>query len=220
MLKPLYTSILFCMLACQTFAQTASAQPVILSGTVADKAANIPLAYVSVGILNKPLGTVTDTTGHFSFSIGQENVTDTLQLSIVGYAPVKLAVKDFMAGGDKTIALSLKPQQLAEVTVTGSGQWVNTEILGRNTVSTLVQLSVHNKKTVAETVGSEIGMRYNTGNKKALLTDFNFYISANNFNFIKFRVNIYAVKNAMPDTLLVNRQIFATLNDFKTGWIK
>lgn len=63
-------------------------------------------------------------------------------------------------------------------------------------------------------------MRYKTDRKNAILKDFNFYISANNFNSIKFRVNIYSVKNDMPDTLLYDKQIFATVDNFKTGWTK
>ena len=200
--------------------QNNTTENITLKGIVLDKETNAPLAYVSVGILNGPWGTVTDTTGHFIFNIGQEIDSDTLQLSIVGYSTLRISVKDFMSASDKTIRLSEKIQPLAEVTVTNSKQRVHTEIIGRQAVSKLVQVSVHNKKSADETIGSEMGMRYKTSRKNAIIKDFNFYVSANNFNFIKFRVNIYSVQNDMPDSLLYDKQIFATVDHFKTGWTK
>ncbi|HEY8780522.1 MAG TPA: carboxypeptidase-like regulatory domain-containing protein [Mucilaginibacter sp.] len=218
--KPLLTLILICTVAWPTFAQNSTAENVTLQGVVLDKETNTPLAYVSVGILNKPFGTVSDTVGHFIFNIGQENFTDTLQVSIVGYSALKISVKDFMSGSDKAIKLFVKVEQLAEVKITNSTQRANTEMIGREDVSKLVQISIHNKKTVDETIGSEMGMRYTTNRKKAIIKNFNFYISANNFNFIKFRVNVYSLKNDLPDTLMYNKQIFATVDNFKIGWNK
>lgn len=204
----------------QTFAQSAATENIIIKGVVLDKETNAPLAYVSVGVLNKSQGTVCDTIGHFAFKIAQENLIDTLQISIVGYTTFRISVKDFMASNSMTIKLSAEVKQLAEVTVISSAPRVNTEAIGRQKVSKLVQVSVHNKTSVDETVGSEMGMKYSTNKKNAIVKDFNFYVSANNFNFIKFRVNIYSVKNDMPDTLICDKQLFATINDFKTGWTK
>lgn len=217
-IKPFLLLFLVCITASHVYAQNHTAENIILNGVVIDKGNSKALAYASVGILNKPNGTVTDTTGHFSFGISQDNFADTIQVSIVGYAALKILVRDFIPAADKTIQLSLKPQQLAEVRITNAIRATNTEIIGRQAVSKFVQVSVHNKKTANETIGSEMGMLYKTSQKQAIIKDFNFYISVNNFNFIKFRVNIYAVKNAMPDTLLCNQQIFAAVDNFKTGW--
>ena len=217
-IKPLLLLFLVSITASHALAQNHTTENIILKGVVIDKENSKALAYVSVGILNKPIGTVTDTAGHFSFGIGQENFADTIQVSIVGYAALKIPVRDFIPAGNKTIQLLVKPQQLAEVTITNAIRATNTEIIGRQAVSKIVQVSVHNKKTADETIGSEMGMLYKTSRKNVVIKDFNFYISVNNFNFIKFRVNIYAVKNAMPDTLLCNQQIFATVGNFKTGW--
>jgi CarboxypepD_reg-like domain len=218
--KLLLTYIFFLTFATHAFTQTPSTENTTLYGKVLDKETNLPLAYVSVGILDKPQGTITDTIGKFSFTISQENFSDTLQISIVGYNALRISVKDFLASSDKLIKLTVRIEQLAEVTVTNAANRANTEITGRQAVSKLVQVSVHNKKTADETIGSEMGMLYKTNRKNAILKDFNFYVSANNFNYIKFRVNIYALKNNMPDTLLYNKQIFATIDNFKIGWTK
>jgi hypothetical protein len=217
-IKPLLLLFLLYTTAGRVFAQAPATPNITIKGIVVDKETSKALAYVNVGVLSKPVGTVTDTAGHFSFGIGQDNFADTILVSIVGYTALKISVKDFMSASDKAVRLSVKSQQLAEVKITDGAQAANTEIIGRQAVSKFIQVSVHNKKTAAETIGSEMGMLYKTGQKRAVIKDFNFYISVNNFNFIKFRINIYAVKNAMPDTLLCNQQIFAAVDNFKTGW--
>src|SRR5450432_902573 len=184
--KPLITLIFILVATTQAFSQHPTNENLTLKGLVIDKETHAPLVYVSVGILNKPLGTVSDSTGHFIFNISQENISDSLQLSIVGYSTWKISVKDFTSARDTTISLFVKTQQLGEVTVTNSIQRPNTEIIGRRAVNKLVQVSVHNKTTVDETIGSEMGMRFTSSRKNAVIRDFNFYISANNFNFIKF----------------------------------
>ena len=214
------TLSLFIAITSPAFPQPQSPGTIDLKGTVTDKKTNQPLAYVSVGILDKPDGTVTDTTGHFSFAVAQENSADSLQISIVGYNTERIAVKDFLANPDRSIQLTERADWLTEVIVTNAAPRTNTEIIGRQSVSKFVQVSIHHKTSAEETIGSEMGMRYKTIKTNAVLKDFNFYVSANNFNHVKFRVNIYALKNDKPDTLLYNKQIFSTVDNFKTGWIK
>ena len=123
-----------------------------------------------------------------------------------------------MAMNDRTIKLTVKITELSPVIV--SNRKTYSEIIGKQKSGKLIQISIHNKTSVAETIGSEMGMRYKTIQTNAILKDFNFYISGNNFNSIKFRVNIYSVKDNMPDTLIYNKQIFSTVDGFKTGWIR
>lgn len=219
-LKRIFTVILIGSITSRTFSQSTTAENIIVKGIVVDRETKLGIAYVSIGIVNQPMGTVTDTSGLFMFKIGQDNISDTLQLSIVGYSALRISVKDYLSDSNKTIRLSVKPQQLAAVTFTNPTERANMEIVGRQVVNKLIQVSIHNKKSVNETIGSEMGMRYTTSRTNALIRDFNFYISSNNFNFIKFRVNVYSVKRGLPDTLLFNKQIFATVDQFYTGWTR
>ena len=153
-----------------------------------------------------------------SFKISQENLSDTFNISLVGYYSKKISVKDFIESKETTIKLIVKKIELAEVVIISDK--VNTEIIGRQGSGKFIQVSIHNKKSVDETIGSEMGMRYRTKHPNAILKDFNFNVSANNFNYIKYRINIYSVKDNMPDTLIYNKQIFFTANNYKTGWTK
>jgi len=219
-IKPLMILIFISASAAHVIAQIPSTENISLYGKVLDKETNLPLAYVSVGVLNKSRGTVSDTIGQFGFSITTGYFSDSLQFSIVGYNSLRVAVKDFISNVDKSIKLTVNVTQLADVIVASSISRTNSEIIGRQASGKLTQISIHNKTSVEETVGSEMGMVYKTNRQNAILKDFNFYISENNFNYIKFRVNVYCLKNGLPDSLIYNKQIFSTVDNFKTGWTK
>jgi hypothetical protein len=219
-IKPIPFLIVMLTSAKVVFSQTPPTEYITLRGKVVDTENNLPLPYVSVGVLNKSQGTVSDSLGQFAFSITTENISDSLQFSIIGYHSFRVAVKDFINNSDKPIKLTANVTLLREVHVTSSNSRINTEAIGRQSSGKLIQASIHNKTSADETVGSEMGMRYKIDKNNAILKDFNFYISANNFNSIIFRINIYSVKNDLPDTLINNKQIFTTINNFKTGWIK
>jgi hypothetical protein len=215
--------LFFITISVSAFTNHVFAQPpkinTILKGIILTNA-NQPLAYASVGVLNQPVGTVSDSLGNFSFEISDEYLSGTLQVSMVGYNSVQILVKDFISAPEKKILLTEKPEQLQEVVITSEKARKNTEIIGRQGSGKLTQVSVHHKTSYEETIGSEMGMRYNIEKDNAILKDLNFYISSNNFDEIKFRINIYSVKNDLPDTLICNKQIFVTLDKYKTGWIK
>jgi len=44
--------------------------PIELKGIVIDKETPNPVAYVGIGIQGKPLGTLSDSAGHYGFSVG------------------------------------------------------------------------------------------------------------------------------------------------------
>ncbi|MFD2520739.1 carboxypeptidase-like regulatory domain-containing protein [Emticicia soli] len=201
-----------------TFSQNPTKESISVKGIIIQQENNLPLSYVSIGVLNKSIGTLTDTLGNFSFQVSQQNLADTLQISLVGYFPKKIVVKNFIERKENTIRLSIKIIELAEVSIIKSK--TNTETIGRQSNAKFIQVSIHNKKSVEETIGSEMGMRFKTKNTNTSLKDFSFNLSGNNFNYIKYRINIYAVKDNMPDTLIYNKQIFKTVDNFKTGWIK
>lgn len=219
-MKTLLIFILFLTITRSVVAQASTPENIVLDGKIVEKGTHLPLAYVNIGILNKPKGTVTDTTGYFSFAINHQDLSDTLQVSIVGYNTLRIPVSHFLISANKQIELTVRIQQLAEVTVTNSPARTDSAIIGRQAVSKLVQVSVHHKKSADETIGSEMGMRYKTDRKNAILKNFNFYVSANNFNYIKFRINVYSLKKDVPNSLIYDKQIFAAIENFKIGWTK
>lgn len=190
---------------------------IVIRGIITGEDNKQPLAYASVGLLNKPTGTISDSLGHFELAIGPEDMADTLRVSTIGYLPLAQPVRELEKRGD-TIAISLTRQiiQLNEVIV--SNQFTHTLIVGRQSAGKLIQASIIPKGDKAPTVGGETGISIQAPHYPAILDNVNFYISANNYKYIKFRVNIYSIKNNLPDTLLFNKEILVSLNNYKTGW--
>jgi len=199
------------------FPQSLTKENITVKGIIVEDENKQPLAYASIGLLNKSIGTLTDSLGNFKFQISQDNLADTLQISLVGYYSKKVLVKNLIESKEHTISLRIKITELAEVGIVN--RRINTETIGRQASGKFIQVSIHNKKSSEETIGSEMGMRYKTKKTNTVLKDFSFNLSGNNFNSIKFRINIYSVKDNMPDTLIYNKQIFKTIDNFKTGWI-
>jgi hypothetical protein len=202
-----------------SFAQTTVSENLIIEGIVIDIETKQPLAYANVGIADHPYGTLTDSEGHFSFSIVKELIADSLQVSLIGYYSSRLAVKDILNSEGNIISLRKDFALLSEVKITVPANRPAPEIIGRKKVSKMVQVSMHNRNSTAETIGSEIGMLFKPAKSGAWLKDFSFYISANNFDQIKVRINIYDIENAVPHKLQNTQQITAVIDSFKTGWI-
>jgi hypothetical protein len=59
-----------------------------LSGKIIDRKKENPITYASVSILNKPIGTITNTDGAFLLKIHPQYINDTLIVSSMGYAQV------------------------------------------------------------------------------------------------------------------------------------
>ncbi|BAU53005.1 hypothetical protein MgSA37_01172 [Mucilaginibacter gotjawali] len=99
-----------------------------------------------------------------------------------------------------------------------SNQFSHVVIVGKQSTGTMIQASIIPKGDSAPTIGAETGFKLHAPSYPAMFDNVNFYVSANNFKYIKFRLNIYSLKNNLPDTLLFNKEILVSLNNYKTGW--
>ena len=220
-MRRVFTLLLLAVIPFTAFSQNTtpgvSGKDMQFHGTVMERDSKQPLAYASIGVLNKPSGTVSDSFGHFDLIIGNEYLDDTLQVSMIGYYPIKRSIRDLIKeNGPIMINLIKKVIELKEVFV--SNQFQHTLIVGRQSSGKLFQASIIPKGEKEPIIGAESGLRIETKHYPALLDNFNFYLSRNNFKYIKFRLNIYSLKNNLPDTLLFNSEILVSLKDYKTGW--
>lgn len=93
--------------------------------------------------------------------------------------------------------------------------------IGRMVEKGIVSISFHNKhdKNIDDKLGREIGTILNLRGR-SYLTKVYFFIGRNKFDKVKFRLNIYNVKNKYPKDLIVNEEILIELNQNQTGWIE
>ena len=84
--------LLFIFSCSLTFAQTS------LNGVVIDAESNKPVPYVSIGITNKPDGTVSNISGEFKIDLDTKiDNNDTLKFSSIGYQSKAFLIADLKA---------------------------------------------------------------------------------------------------------------------------
>ncbi len=160
----------------------------ILSGysrTVLSESTREPIIYASVGVINRNLGTVTDTLGNFSLSIPVEFVNDSIKISSIGYVAKIFAVKDIKNIPD-TIFLADDAIILNEVIV--KPQRIKHKTAGRKGDGGFVYIEVEGYKAAGQGLATPLNVK-----KRAWLKELGFTIQTENrpLSKMKFRVNIY-----------------------------
>lgn len=88
-----------------------------ISGKVVDEETSEPLTHASIGVIGKPYGTITNTDGYFELYISENQLEDSLQVSMLGYENYEIKFGSFNTSV-RTIKLIIKPVVLKEITVT------------------------------------------------------------------------------------------------------
>ncbi|MBF4466834.1 carboxypeptidase-like regulatory domain-containing protein [Flavobacterium sp. LC2016-12] len=204
-------ALLFC--SSLIYAQSKSIQ-----GKVLDSLKN-PIQYANVGILNKPIGTVTDKNGEFNFSIENALESDTLKISCLGYDTQEIIIKNLsISFKEKVIVLKNYFEKLDEIVVSKNNMKDYSE--GKEKTDTKHQVIFANPNFENFNLGTEIGRKFSLGNKTpSFLTNFKFFIKDNNFEMVKFRVNIYSLKNNRPNKKINQTNIVVQVDKKLTDWV-
>ena len=182
----------------------------MLKGYIRDQTTNLPLPYVTVGILNKDKGTSSDLKGEFQLNLSDINIHDTLRISIIGYEPKEIYLKDvFKIQKNLTIHLQEKVVELKEIGIVDKK--LVTKILGNKTDS-----KFFGGKFASGDLGSELAIRIKIRRVPTYLENFSFHISYNTADTATFRVNIYETRNGLPYKNILTRDILARINN-RTG---
>jgi len=98
-----------------------SQETVKIIGKVLDAKTSHPIAFASIGMLGKPMGTVTNGDGKFEFNVPSSMLRDTMIVSNLGYFSYKVAVKDIKNTKSFFILLKTKVYDIKEVVITTEG---------------------------------------------------------------------------------------------------
>jgi hypothetical protein len=106
------------------------------------------------------------------------------------------------------ITLDEAAYQMDEVFVYGEkfkGRKLRERILGNETES-------RNNKTGfdANLLGNEMGIVIKTKRRPTFIKDFSIYITDNDYNTFKFRINFYNLRNGLPDQNILKENIIVT----------
>ncbi|MFH0892844.1 MAG: carboxypeptidase-like regulatory domain-containing protein, partial [Bacteroidota bacterium] len=100
----IYTLIFLFVISSTCFSQTT----IKLKGQIIDENTKNPISYACIGIINKQIGTSTNSEGNFIFNVSNKCLNDSIIITALGYYTYKIAIKDF--SDKKSQAIQLKPQ--------------------------------------------------------------------------------------------------------------
>ncbi len=109
----------YCFIGCFALMSNVSiAQTITISAKVIDRESKDPVTFASIGIKNRPIGTITNLQGEFDFHIPQAYRNDILVISMLGYQSYEAPA--WTISGDQVIEMSKSTQFLDEVIISDS----------------------------------------------------------------------------------------------------
>jgi pimeloyl-ACP methyl ester carboxylesterase len=184
-----------------TFAQTA-----MFKGVTVDAKTQLPLPYVSIGIKNKPVGTVSDSTGRYllSYLATEAEEKDSIFFAAVGYQTVKMAWPAYTKL-DKTIKLLEAPTMLQTVDI--KAKPLEVKNYGRSSASLIFFPAMYkNIPRQSDEKGREQASILKI-DQHVYLRKLTFKINRRSFKRIKLRMNVYNVKDGLPDRSILGKDV-------------
>lgn len=178
----------------------------IIRGRITDVESKNPISFASIGLLHRNAGVVADFDGLFSLNLEAFSETDTLRISAIGFEAQEFLVSHcrtyFIQDGIINFELVPKVKVFDEVTVIPNSSKII--ISGNNIKSSMIVAGFQNKNR-----GAELGtiLKYNKKRKGQILT-FNFNIAGHLNDTILFRINLYDLKNSLPNKNILDEPIY------------
>ena len=212
MMKPVFLTVMV-LFGLYVQAQTK------ITGKVIDAETQAALAFTNIGILGTTTGTVSDHNGNFSLSLNTKlSFKDTLQFSFIGYKTTSIVISR-LKPSDNIIEMVPQADQLDQVVITGIKP--KEKIIGRNHIGsgTLWSNFYIAGEEQDDRLGRELGMRFNLKGDYRLKT-FSFYIGSNEYNSVKFRLNVYKIDENGPAELLNKEDVIFDVGDIQSDWFE
>jgi hypothetical protein len=176
----------------------------VVEGVIKDRNSKENLAYVNIGIIDKNVGTVSDTDGKFRISLDDKYAGETLKISMIGYKSLNYKIADFKKtfGQNPVIYLEKDILELKEVVINKN---LKTRELGNTIGKRYVSAGFVNN-----VLGNEIGIIVKIKSHPTYIEAFHALIDYNRYKTLKFRLNFYDLKNGLPNNTILTENIIAT----------
>lgn len=193
-------------------------QVIRINCNVVDRATGKPIPYVNLGVAGKSIGTNSNEHGEIDFQIIEYDLdsSDKFIFSSVGYKKQELNYDQLKKL--TVIKLEEQIQELNEVVITAPV--TKPKILGKDNKGALTHLMIYGVNSpIDDGLSQEFGVIINS-NKSCIINSFNFYISSNNFEHLKFRFSLYEFNNDSIQENLIDQDIYFEAEPNYIGWIK
>ena len=192
------------------------AQNRVLEGIVLDQATQRPVPFATVGVPAQPLGTAATEAGAFRLVLPATASPAAVVVSSVGYEAATVPLATWPAG-PHTIRLHPARVPLGEVVVRGGK--VKTKTFGRTGASTFMVARMY---TEPDLIRDELAKEQGTivpMDPYCVLRDVNFFVAFNRFRAVTFRLQLYSVRQGLPDRPLLRRNLFVEVTQPR-GWVR
>ncbi|RZJ84973.1 MAG: hypothetical protein EOO20_20580, partial [Chryseobacterium sp.] len=176
----------------------AHAQESQLSGKTVNADTKLPLAFVSIGIRCKAIGTISDSLGNYRLSYRPNEIskTDSLIFTAIGFQTARMNAEQLI-NGNTTISLKELPLNLKTVEINAGqrkmksyGRWSANLVFFPAMYKNIPKFSDEKGREQATILKID---------PDVYLRTFNFGINRRHFKKIKLRLNVYGIKNGIPD---------------------
>lgn len=177
-----------------------------------------PVPYATVSIKGENSGTLSIEDGSFMLDMpGNPDVSSkSITVSSIGYQLLTVKLSDLQKSNP---VIYLRPASTVLNIVKVKPTQFKTKVYGRTGNSTFMTATMFTQnQLVDDNLGKEQAAVINIDND-VYLRNFNMYVVFNRFKTVKFRLNIYSVKNGYPDSLLNNSDVIFDVAQ-KRGWVQ
>jgi hypothetical protein len=198
---PLYFILLF--LSLQFYGQT-------ITGKVLNASTEEPLIYASIGLINTPIGTITDEKGNYNLEIKELPSNSLVRFSMIGFKSRIYAIKELL-NKENTIRLEIETINLPEVIVKSGGKLkkVGTTGYSRNVIGW---------RGNEFSKGWEFGTKIELGDSPVKLKSLHMHVYKQTFDSSLFRLHIRNIVENLPHDELLNKDILILITK-ESGWI-
>jgi len=191
---------------------------VTINGQVTDQV-GMPLSYVNIGIVGTKIGTITALDGSYSLllteSFNQEAAV--IRFSSIGYESLTIPVVQFI--NSKRYNVKLQEKVFILKTAVVKPKFNHLKKIGTTKTNTKRDVRFAISKAANQNLGSEVGKRFKFGKKTVFLEKCFFYVKYNNFDTVRFSINVYTLKNGKPVQSLLKENIITEITNKKKGWL-
>lgn len=196
-MKLISTFVLFTLLVVSLHGQ-------VITGKVIDSSNAEPLVYASIGVIDSPIGTITDENGNFKIDVNGQLPNATIRISTISHKPKSFTIEE-LSNKENTIKLILDTLHLAEVLVRPSGK---IKVVGSFNNNTTIKAGWGGYEYGK---GYDVGLKIQLGAKPVNLKTLHMNVYKQSFDTVILRLHIRSISHRMPSEELLSSNILIAI---------
>ncbi|MEM0992046.1 MAG: carboxypeptidase-like regulatory domain-containing protein, partial [Bacteroidota bacterium] len=215
-IKPVVVSM--ALLCISTLVWSANSTNIVVKGIVKDATTQTTLSYVNIGIVGTSSGTVSAPDGYFELYLASDSSAQTVRFSHLGYEDLDMQLQDIAI--DKIIAVALIPAVVRLPDIEISSTAFQPLKMGYEKSDTRMNVYFAIGEQPNQNLGASIGKKFKVKAGAFRLDTLGFFIRHNDFDTVRFRINIQSIENSRPDLFLQQKEIITEVVGGQSGFIE